>query len=356
MPQNETASLYFKDSRSDKVYHAQLTEKDTGFLVTFQYGRRGSSLTTGAKTKLPIDYTTAKKTFDTLIKTKRSKGYTPGADETAYSDPELAARVTGILPQLLNPIDEDQLIKCLTDDKYCCQEKFDGERGLIKKDLEAIIGINRKGLSKPLSSTIYNAIAKYKVVDSVTLDGEMFGDYIKVFDILEGHGVNLIDTPYSNRLKLLEAYVENCDKKHIQLVYTAFTTKDKQALYNKVKKANGEGVVFKKLNASYVPGRPNSGGTQLKYKFYATASCIVNTVHTTKRSIGLGMWSPRGNLPVGNCTIPANHAIPEEGQVVEIKYLYAYEGGSLYQPIYLGVRTDIDKNECVLSQLKLKPE
>lgn len=30
-------SLYYKDGSSDKVYHAQIEEKDGGYLVNFQY-------------------------------------------------------------------------------------------------------------------------------------------------------------------------------------------------------------------------------------------------------------------------------------------------------------------------------
>jgi hypothetical protein len=30
--------------------------------------------------------------------------------------------------------------------------------------------------------------------------------------------------------------------------------------------------------------------------------------------------------------------------------------GNLYQPVYLGVRTDVETHECVVSQLKFKGE
>ena len=66
--------------------------------------------------------------------------------------------------------------------------------------------------------------------------------------------------------------------------------------------------------------------------------------------------SEDGWLSVGNVTIPANHEIPEEGDVVEIRYLYAHRGGSIYQPVYLGKRGDIDICECTTAQLKFKPE
>jgi bifunctional non-homologous end joining protein LigD len=57
---------------------------------------------------------------------------------------------------------------------------------------------------------------------------------------------------------------------------------------------------------------------------------------------------------VGNVTIPANQAIPPAGAVAEIKYLYCHVGGSLYQPVFLGVRDDIGESACVVGQLKYK--
>ena len=45
--------------------------------------------------------------------------------------------------------------------------------------------------------------------------------------------------------------------------------------------------------------------------------------------------------------LPAN-------QIVEVRYLYAYPGGSLYQPVYLGARDDIQLDDCTIQQLKFK--
>jgi bifunctional non-homologous end joining protein LigD len=46
--------------------------------------------------------------------------------------------------------------------------------------------------------------------------------------------------------------------------------------------------------------------------------------------------------------------VPNLGAVVEVRYLYAYPDGSLYQPVYLGERSDVDVTECVVSQMKFK--
>jgi bifunctional non-homologous end joining protein LigD len=60
-------------------------------------------------------------------------------------------------------------------------------------------------------------------------------------------------------------------------------------------------------------------------------------------------------VPVGNVTIPPNHAVPAAGEIIEVEYLYAYHGGSLYQPVYRGKRTDLDLDACTTVQLKYKP-
>ena len=120
-----------------------------------------------------------------------------------------------------------------------------------------------------------------------------------------------------------------------------------------LKQQKAEGVVFKLWNAPYTAGRPNSGGSQLKYKFVATLSAVVAKVNQ-QRSVGLRLLNHEGWQPVGNVTIPANHTVPPVGAVVEVRYLYAVPDGSLYQPVYLGQRSDVEPHECVVSQLKFK--
>ncbi|WP_167365759.1 hypothetical protein [Pseudomonas saponiphila] len=49
------------------------------------------------------------------------------------------------------------------------------------------------------------------------------------------------------------------------------------------------------------------------------------------------MLDELGNLvSVGNCTVPANKSTPAIGSLVEIRYLYAHKGGSLFQPVFQG--------------------
>ena len=117
-------------------------------------------------------------------------------------------------------------------------------------------------------------------------------------------------------------------------------------------------MVFKEVDAPYSPGRPNSGGPQLKFKFVESASFVV-TGHNAKRSVSLGLYQGDGDIlvPAGNVTIPPNHDVPQVGDVVDAQYLYAYrESGSIYQPVYMGKRADIPASECTTDQLKYKSE
>jgi len=57
---------------------------------------------------------------------------------------------------------------------------------------------------------------------------------------------------------------------------------------------------------------------------------------------------------VGSVTIPPNQAIPEVGRIGEVRYLYAFPRGCLYQPVFIGPRDDVPAASCTLGQLKLK--
>ena len=74
----QSTSLYYRAGRSDKGYQAAIEEvpgEDDAFLVTFAYGRRGSTLQTGTKTPQPVSREAAIKIHDKLVASKWAKGY-----------------------------------------------------------------------------------------------------------------------------------------------------------------------------------------------------------------------------------------------------------------------------------------
>ncbi|BDI33883.1 hypothetical protein CCAX7_59340 [Capsulimonas corticalis] len=346
-----SSRLFYRDGSSDKEYHAAINEADGGYTVTFAYGRRGSALSAGTKTNAPVTLEKARQIYDKLIAEKTSKGYTPDGSGALFAMTDSAERVSGLVPQLLNSIEEAHARKHIEDDAWCLQEKFDGKRIMSAVTSGAVTGSNRKGLCVSMPQEISDALA---ALSDCVLDGELLGDKYVVFDLLSLGGDDLRSRPYRERFEALSAAVENADR--VVVAETAWDATGKQAMYDAIAARAGEGVVFKKADGVSVAGRPASGGSQVKCKFYATCTCEVAAVND-QRSVRLRLFDEGGEaVPVGNVTIPVNKTVPAAGALVEIRYLYAYKGGSLYQPAYLGERDDLSPSDCALSQLKYKAE
>ncbi|MEI6232909.1 MAG: RNA ligase family protein [Planctomycetota bacterium] len=349
----ESTTLYYRRGPSDKIYHAEVVEVDAGFGVNFAYGRRGLTLKTGMKTFTPVSFDEAKKIYDKLVREKTAKGYTPGLNGTPYSGTADAQRSTGILPQLLNPIDDALAEALISDPNYLMQQKMDGRRVLIQAT-ETITGINRKGLTIALPQNIVDSAAEIGV--PFIIDGEAVGNWFYAFDLLSLNGRDCRSCPYRERHDKLYNLIGQ-GSGAIELLETFDRTAEKADAFERLKQANAEGVVFKRVDAPYSAGRPASGGPQLKFKFVATGSFIVAGVNAGKRSVGLEVLNMSGQRQyVGNVTVPPNQVIPKVGALVEARYLYCYPEGCLFQPLLLGVRDDIDADACTVSQLKYRPE
>lgn len=352
----ERTTLYFRQGSSDKVYRAAIEPSGPGFVVTFAFGRRGSTLQSGAKTTEPVGYDEARKIYDRLVKEKTAKGYTPGEDGTPYQQTEKAERATDVTPQLCNPLEECDVDDLLADPAWWAQEKLDGRRMLIRRVGDEVTGINRQGLVVALPQPVAR-LAVNLGSQQWLMDGEAVGDVFIAFDLLESACVDLRPQPYSQRLKALGEIVSANSMGTIRLIETATNAAAKKAMLAALRKANREGLVFKQKDAPHTPGRPASGGSWRKLKFTATCSCLVAGANGSRRSVRLELLDREfRRVGVGSVTVPLNQSMPAAGQVVEVRYLYAYRGGSLYQPVFIGVRHDIPTADCTLTQLKFKSE
>ena len=347
----EQITLSYREGSSDKVYQAAIEFKDGGYIVNFAYGRRGSTLTAGTKTLAPVAYEKAKALYEKLVAEKMAKGYTPGANGTPYQHSD--KRASGILPQLLNPISEGELATLLADRQHVMQEKHDGRRLMLQKRGGSITGINKLGLVIGLSTVVAEELLA--AVGDFTIDGEIVGDHYNVFDLMDSDGNDLRGMPYRERNERLTSLLGAFSHGNLHQVATACLPPEKREMFERLKAAGREGVVFKRSDAAYTVGRPHTGGAQVKFKFLESASFIVSKVNG-KRSVSLTVLDGEQAVCVGNVTIPPNHEVPPIGAVVEARYLYCYRGGCIFQPVYLGVRDDIRAEECVIGQLKYKSE
>jgi bifunctional non-homologous end joining protein LigD len=351
--------LYYREGGSDKEYHAAvIAQGDAGYLVNFAFGRRGSTLRPGTKTQAPVPLEQATAIYQKLIDGKMREGYTPDGTGQVFVGGDLEERKSGYLPQLLNPISYDELEAYLADDTFLLQEKLDGERRLLLRDADGAKGINRKGLFVPLIQPLHDEVCA--VLDAGTiLDGELVGETYYVFDLLQRGETDLRNEPVHSRLKQITDLMTEAERRHgqpfvhLKLVVTGEDAATKRALLEAVRSRGGEGVVFKRRDAAYKAGRPASRGNHVKFKLWESATCFVTAVNA-QRSVAVAVLDGESVVGVGNVSVPVSHAVPTVGTIAEIKYLYAYPGGSLYQPQYRGARTDLDREECTLSQLKYK--
>ncbi|MBA4372292.1 MAG: ATP-dependent DNA ligase [Thermodesulfovibrio sp.] len=371
----QIADLHCTLAGADKAYHCVIQETEGGYTVDFAYGRRNSTLTRGTKTASPVPLEKAEKIFSKLVTEKTSKGYvsSPGisgivfagqqtegcssvvAEASACASDKVS---TGIFPQLLNSIDSNEAERLIEDPEWGAQEKCNGRRHMVKRDESAqIIGINRKSFIVPTSPAVASSVEG--IGTQLLLDGETIGDTLHCFGLLEHDGRDLRGLPYFEVHGILSTVLEGHTGRGLELVPLAVTTEEKRSLYHRLQAEKAEGIVFKRLGAPYTPDRPASLGNHLKRKFTETASVIVLGVNEGKRSIRMGLYSEGGKgepVFVGSCTIPPNQFIPQEGLIAEIEYLYAYRLGCLFQPVYLGLRDDIDLADCTTKQLKYVEE
>ena len=250
-----------------------------------------------------------------------------------------------IIPQLLTPIDESEVENYLSNPDYCAQEKKDGKHLTLQILNGNLIVRNKKGISCSFAPEFENSLRA--VGCDILIDGEQIGDKFWVWDILEFNGENIHNLTYLKRYTKLSTL----NFGHaIQVLKIAITEKEKRELFENLKTCK-EGIVFKKMSAPFTSGK---GTDQFKFKFYAECSVIVVAGRKGKASIGMELFNENGEREfVGYCSCNQNPAI---GSIAEIKYLYAYRGGCLYQSAFKEIRDDVDIEECTTAQLKYKFE
>ena len=404
----QSVTLHCQQGSSDKVYILGIMRLEPltsttwspsqNFAVVAHYGRRYGHWTVAHKGHFSTLVEATKK-FNSLVREKSAKGYeliesvtTPeeGAQASAPTPaPYVPAPFVPSAPPrprcvLLNAVSPDSVDSLLEAPEWALQPKIDGQRLLVEIAEDGTIrGFNRRGVEVTVPANIVEGLDGFPT--GVTYDGEITGgadgQVFHIFDVVDENltfqqrtealervfgrqegrpPAGRLLTPY--RQEALEGIVGQNGNGSVRLVRTYIDRWAKRESLKTLADANREGVVFKRLDARYTVGRPNSGGSYLKHKFVQSATCQVLRVNN-QRSVEIGLVGP-GALPsrsCGNVTIPANHEIPAVGQLVEVQYLYAnpvvsdFSRGSatLYQPVYLGVRDDADGPDSFVG-LKMK--
>jgi bifunctional non-homologous end joining protein LigD len=238
----------------------------------------------------------------------------------------------------------------IRDDQYWMNRKFDGKRVLLYRAGDVVAGSNRKRGRVDLPVRV--ARAAREIPGNWIMDGELIGETYWAFDLVAVEGRDLRDEWLSRRTAVLTGLCAVPTGNVIRTADWATTQGGKEDLYRQVADSRGEGVVFKLAHSTYRAGRKPTGWPWLKCKFVATATLIAGP-QTDKRSVEL--FSYEGTR-LGTVSIPPNKEVPAPGTLCEVRYLYRFPGGSLFQPVYLGPREDMEPEACTVGQLKYKPE
>ena len=385
----ETLLNAASSSPGGKDYEVTMREDSGQYEVRVAYGPSGR-LGQSTTKYMGQDRNAAQKTFDAAVKAKLkgsgSSVYSivhqkdhSGAVARAFSQsvqkPKVVKAQSPYDCQNLSVIDDEATFKSmLRSGDYVIQAKADGERLSILReyDMPSKIGVTSLFNKANVTSKVDFRGAQESLEElmmvlsaignpaSIFFDGEIVGKTYYVFDLLgDCVGNDITHLSYLERYKILEAMIAPSFE-YLQIVPTVLPSEGFDAqwdFYQKIKAANGEGVVLHNIHSAHEPGK---GKNHWKFKFKERSTCIVSSIGGNGlRSVGLQLLSVSNSwaddidlVDVGNCTIPVNHQIPSVGQLVDVEYLYKYFDGAFIQPIYKGVRTDVMKDECNLSQVR----
>jgi DNA ligase D-like protein (predicted ligase)/DNA ligase D-like protein (predicted 3'-phosphoesterase) len=205
-----------------------------------------------------------------------------------------------------------------------------------------------------------------------------------VFDVLEIGGKPLLDLPLTKRKRLLKEYV----KEGKNVVLSVFVEDKGEAYYEAAIKKRLEGIMAKKMDSPYEPGRRS--GNWLKIKELQSCDCVIcgytKGEGVRGESFGalvLGLYSQGKLVYVGKVGTGFSNTdidslmkafkgletkaktlqgvdIPEEitwlkpELVCEVMYQAVTKDKKLRMPRFRGVRIDKAPEECTKSQIKHK--
>lgn len=340
-------TLYKTEGSADKVYGLSIETTDDLLLVKLFYmnGPRGGALRKNLKLATPVSLEVANKEFDKVQRAKMKDGYTPAESGIAYTSSEDAGRVSGYRPMLPADLPKNNaagiLQQLLDSSEWGMQEKKDGEnRPLIIQDGQ-VQGANKNGL-------IVNIPAEWQaasVLGDIVIYGEHMAD--STFHAFDLHAPALSFALRYN--KLVELLQSAPQLSFIKLVKVVVGAEEKRAYLRALDAAKLEGVVFKKLSANFEEGKSDNS---YRYKLWESMTCMVTNVNA-QRSVAIAAMNPATGVPVplGNVTVPANQSVPTISSLIEVRYLYWNEGGSLIQPTLIGKRTDVALDTVTTAQI-----
>jgi ATP-dependent DNA ligase len=136
----------------------------------------------------------------------------------------------------------------------------------------------------------------------------------------------------------------------IRVLPIATTVDEKRKLLRTVERISGEGLMFKRVDGLYRPGRRSRD--MVKAKFTTTCDAVVTAIGVDgHNNCHYSVFDGTQLREIGSCSLNGKPAVVI-GDVIELRYLYASDDDRLYQPRMLRVRRDKTPQSCTIDQLK----
>lgn len=243
-------------------------------------------------------------------------------------------------------------------DFWGAQQKFDGIRAMIQPATGKVISRSGQELRSAAGRLVLphilnviedrDSLALEALEPFLWLDGELMPEdgTFRIFDAaVEGDR-----RPYCYRMGQVQDAVKNVgEDSPLKVVETRRGERAKRYLLERAEKEGREGVIFRHLHGTYLPGKRSSAS--FKWKFTHEADLVVVDVSTGPLSAGLAVMDPIGGLrKIVRVSLIGKPEV-KPGDVVTVRYLN-WTGHSLIQPRLLTVRHDKEPGECTADQFR----
>lgn len=260
---------------------------------------------------------------------------------------------------------ESRLISLCEDFRYAGEPKVDGDRVLVHIGEGSVFFASSTGKDARGSAAIRKDFEPFATSDSVWVwDGELCNGVYHLFDLIIGGSLVTPDMPFVERRSVLEEFFARwAPSPAVQLLPSYTDHYDKALLAKTIKQEKGEGLMFKRLDAPYLPGKRSDA--MWKVKFRKDVDCVVtcsvcrqiNCEHMLvsrdgKNNMVLSVYRDGELVEVGECTALAGDGKRVQvGDVVCVRLLNVTKDFRLYQPTLPRIRSDKDATECLWEQL-----
>jgi bifunctional non-homologous end joining protein LigD len=260
-------------------------------------------------------------------------------------------------------VSEQEATRMIASSDYFLQAKMDGKRIMVVTSSAGVVQLlNRNGLS----TTVPQGTKLPALPPASCLDCEFMHEthtWIGL-DMLQWAGEDLTRMSASDRYRWMTRPFRDHAGRLLPgelglgfgftPVETAFSLEAKTVLLTRLRLQKAEGLIFRRSNAPYSPGRVNAGGPLFKLPWRKRADfAVIRKPGDDKRAFEVFAYDGSKAVNVGRVTAHGYYDQVPAGTVavVELEYLYGSKDGRLVQPTILRIRTDKRPDECLISQI-----